>query len=177
MQTPESVTQTTPIREADRLLSVEPVIVHPEDDLQHVAESAAAHPGARIVSVVDHDGRLVGVIPVRALVNDIFLKIVPEEFLGEITGYDQVLTYAKHVAARTARDIMLRPVAVRADETVRDAFERMHRSKLNGLPIVDEERRVIGYVDQLELLLVWVRAAGLGPLLGRGPEATSESPG
>ncbi len=166
----ESVTLRTPIVEADRLLSVDPILVAPGDDLQHVAETAARQPGARTIAVVDDARRLLGVIPVRVLVNDIFLKLVPEEFLGEIVGYDQVLTYAKHVGARTARDIMVEPVSVRADEAVRDAFERMHRSKLNGLPIVDEADRVIGYVDQLELLLVWVRATGLGPLLGRDPE-------
>jgi CBS-domain-containing membrane protein len=54
---------------------------------------------------------------------------------------------------------------VRADETVRDAFGRMHESRLNGLPIVDAEARVVGYVDQLELLIVWVRATGREGLL------------
>ena len=165
METPESVTQSTAIRDADRLLSVAPIIVRPEDDLQHVAEEAAEHPGARVIAVADEDSRLVGVIPVRALVNEIFLKILPEEFLGEITDYEQVLTYARHMGARTARDLMQPPVAVRVDETVRDAFERMHRSRLNGLPISDEAGRVVGYVDQLELLLVWVRACGLDPML------------
>jgi hypothetical protein len=48
---------------------------------------------------------------------------------------------------------------------VRIAFERMHEHKLNGLPIVDGDRRVVGYLDQLELLLVWVRATGRGSLL------------
>ena len=170
MQTPESVTQSTSIRDADRLLSVRPIVVSATDDLQHVAEAAAQHPGARVIAVT-RDERLVGVIPVRVLVNDIFLKIVPEEFLGEITEYDQVLTYAKHMGARMAADIMLPPVSVRLDGTVRDAFERMHRSKLNGLPITDESERVVGYVDQLELLLVWVRASGLGSLLGPRDDA------
>ena len=170
-QSPESVTQHALIREADRLLSVEPVVVHPDDDLQHIAEAAAAHPGARVIAVGDEEGRLLGVIPVRVLVNDIFLKIVPEEFLGEITGYDQVLKYAKHLGARTARDIMLPPVSVRMDDTVREAFERMHRSRLNGLPITDEAGKVVGYVDQLELLLVWVRASGLGALLSPAPDS------
>ncbi len=169
METPESVTQTTAIRDADRLLSIEPVIVRPDDNLEGLAETAARHPGARVIAVADAEERLRGVIPVRTLVNEIFMKIVPEEFLGEITGYDQVMTYAKHLGARTARDIMLPPVSVRLDETVRDAFERMHRSRLNGLPIVDESGRVVGYVDQLELLLVWVRACGLGPMLEPQP--------
>ena len=169
METPEWVTQNTTIRDADRLLSIEPLVVQATDDLQRVAEVAAQHPGARTISVVDPDGKLVGVIPVRVLVNEIFFKIVPEQFLGEIVDYDQVLNYAKHVSARTAADIMLEPVSVRMDDTVRDAFDRMHRPDLIGLPITDTAGRVIGYVDQLELLLVWVRASGLGPLLGRGP--------
>ncbi len=163
--TPESVTQHTAISEADRLLSIEPIVVRPDDNLQELAETAARQPGARVIAVADEDRRLLGVIPVRTLVNEIFMKIVPEEFLGEITDMDQVLRYAKHMGARTARDIMLPPVSVRVGESVRDAFERMHRSKLNGLPITDDAGRVVGYVDQLELLLVWVRASGLAPML------------
>ena len=165
METPESITQHTAIRDADRLLSIAAVVVAPDDDLQRVAEAAAGQPAARVVAVADDRGPLQGVIPVRVLVNEIFMKIVPEEFLGDITDLDDVLKYAKHVGARTARDIMLPPVSVGLDETVRTAFERMHRSRLNGLPIVDDQSRVVGYVDQLELLLVWVRASGLGTML------------
>ena len=173
METPEWVTQNTLIRDADRLLSIEPIVVQAEDDLQHVAEVAAQHPGARTISVVDAGGKLVGIIPVRVLVNEIFFKIVPEQFLGEIVAYDQVLNYARHMRARAAKDIMLAPVSVRMDDTVRDAFDHMHHEDLIGLPIVDESGTVVGYVDQLELLLVWVRACQLGPLLGRDPAEES----
>ena len=173
MQTPESVTQNTRIREADALLTIAPVTVRQDGDLQTVAEMAVEQPGARVVAVVDGDSRLVGVMPVRVLVNDIFMKIVPEQFIGEILDYDQALKYAKHMGARTAGDIMLPPVSVRMDETVRDAFERMHRSKLNGLPITSNAGRVVGYVDQLELLLVWVRASGTSRLLGREPQGSA----
>lgn len=164
-QTPESITQQTPIAEADRLLRMEPVVAHRGDSLHRLAEQAVENTGCRVISVVDEHDRLLGVIPVRVLVNDIFLKIVPEEFLGEILDVDALLKYAAHVGARTAADIMLDPVAVRRDDTVRDAFERMHEAKLNGLPIVDDEQRVVGYVDQLELLLVWVHASGRSRLL------------
>ena len=169
MTTPESVTQSTSIRDADKLLSIAPVVVQREDDLQHVAEAATKQPGARLISVVDANGRLVGVIPVRVLVNEIFLKIVPEQFLGEILDYNHVLSYAKRLGARTAGDIMLDPVSVHPDDTVRDAFARMHQGDLIGLPITDDAGRVVGYVDQLELLLVWVHACGLEPLLGPTP--------
>ena len=164
-QSPESITQQTPIAEADRLLRIGPVVVHAGDSLKQLAELAVENAACRVLSVVDESGRLVGLIPVRVLVNDIFLKIVPEEFLAEIADYQAVLQYAAHVGARTCGQIMSEPVSVHPDETVRDAFERMHAHRLYGLPITDEDERVVGYIDQLELLLVWVRATGRSRLL------------
>jgi CBS domain-containing protein len=164
-QTPEAITQATRIEEADRLLSMGPVVVRFDESLRQIAEKAVENTGCRVIAVVDADDRLTGVIPVRVLVNDIFLKIVPEEFLGEILDIEGALKYAEHVGARTASDIQLSPVSVHRDETLRDAFRRMHDAKLNGLPIVDDNRHVVGYVDQLEMLLVWVRTSGHKGLL------------
>ena len=156
----ESIAQSTSIAAADRLLQIGPVVVSETASLRQIAERAVQNTGCRVIAVVDDAKRLAGVIPVRALVNDIFLRIVPEEFLGEIVDLEAALKYAEHIGARTAGQIMTPPVAVRADETVRDAFTRMHEAKLNGLPIVDAERRVVGYVDQLELLVVWIHSTG-----------------
>jgi CBS domain-containing protein len=164
-RSPESITQATPIDEADRLLSIGPTIVREDDSLGLIARRAAENPGCRVIAVVDAGGRLTGVIPVRALVNDIFLKIVPEEFLGEISDIEGALKYAAHIGARTARDIKLEPVAVARTDTIRDAFRVMHEARLNGLPIVDEDGLVTGYVDQLEMLIVWVRSTGSEDLL------------
>jgi CBS domain-containing protein len=164
-RTPEAITQKTSIAEAEHTLEMSPVIVPVSASLREVAELAVGNTGCRVIAVVDDQRRLAGVLPVRALVNDVFLKIVPEEFLGEITDLEGALKYAGHIGARTAADVMLPPVSVHPHETVRDAFERMHVSHLNGLPVTDEAEVVIGYVDQLELLMVWVRASGKASLL------------
>lgn len=165
-KTPEDITQATLIRVVDELLrETDPILVGLADSMHRMAEQAVERPICRVLSVVDDDRRLVGLVPVRLLVNDIFLKIVPEEFLGIITDVDDVMEYARHLRARTAADIMLDPVSIHRDDTVRDAFEVMHKARLNGLPVIDEDRRVVGYVDQLELLLVWVQATGREPLL------------
>ena len=164
-ETPESITQATRIAEADRLLSIGPVVVRADASLRQIAEKAVENSGCRVIAVVSAEDRLTGVIPVRVLVNDIFLKIVPEEFLGEILDIEGALKYAAHIGARTALDIQLPPVSVRPEETLRDAFSRMHDAKLNGLPIVDDDEHVVGYVDQLEMLLVWVRSTGREGLL------------
>jgi CBS domain-containing protein len=163
--TPEAITQATRIDEADRLLRIGPVVVGLEESLRQIAEKAVRNTGCRVIAVVDADGRLTGVIPIRVLVNDIFLKIVPEEFLGEILDLEAAMKYAAHIGARTAGDIQLPPVSVRLEDTIRDAFARMHEAKLNGLPIIDDQQQVVGYVDQLEMLLVWVRTGGREALL------------
>jgi len=42
------------------------------------------------------------------------------------------------------------------------------------VPAVDEGGRVVSYLDQLELLLVWVRASGREPLLRPTSDADEE---
>ena len=165
MPSRESITSQTPIAEADLLLTAEAVVVHREDNLEAIAQRAVDNPICRVLSVVDDSERLIGLIPIRVLVDDIFLKIVPEEFLGEIADLEAALEYASHIAARTAADIMIEPASLRPTDTVRTAFERMHHSRMNGLPICDPEGRVIGYLDMLELLLVWIRSTGRSALL------------
>ena len=163
---PEALTQATSISKVASLLrGSDAIVVRSEDSLQHLASVAVERPGCRVIAVIDGDGRLAGLVPVRLLVNDIFLKIVPEEFLGVIHDVDDALEYAQHIGARTAGDIMLEPVAVRGEASVRDAFELMHKARLNGLPVVDADAKVVGYLDQLELLLAWIGATGRDALL------------
>lgn len=173
MTTRESITSQTLIADADRMLTAEAVLVHRQDSLDAIAQRAVANPICRVLSVVDDEERLVGLIPIRVLVNDIFLKIVPEEFLSEIADLEAAMRYASHIAVRTAAEIMVEPVSVRPTETVRTAFERMHHSRMNGLPICDAEGRVIGYLDMLELLLVWIRSTGRATLLRPAGEGTT----
>lgn len=175
-RTPEAITQRTSIADADQILQMSPVVVRATASLREVAELAVRNTGCRVIAVVDDAGRLVGVLPVRALVNDVFLKIVPEEFLGEITDLQGALRYAERIGARTAADVMVPPVSVHPEETVRDAFERMHVSRLNGLPITASDETVVGYVDQLELLMVWVRASGAAGLLEPPGSSTRPRP-
>lgn len=162
----QAMTHATLIAEVGSMVhGTEPIVVSAADSIQHLAELAVERPECRVISVADEVGRLMGLVPIRTLVNDIFLKIVPEQFLGEITTIEEALRYASDLGARTAADVMIAPVSVHPDETVRDAFERMHHAELNGLPITDADERITGYLDQLELLLAWVRATGREILL------------
>jgi CBS-domain-containing membrane protein len=162
----EPITSTTPVLEVARLLGgTDPILVQPGDSLHQLAERAVQNLACRVLCVIDVDERLIGLISVSELLNDIFLKVVPEEFLGEIQDVSGALRYAEHIGARTAGDIMQAPVWVAAGDTIRQAFRQLHHAGLNGLPVTDTDGRVIGYLDQLELLMAWIGATGRELLL------------
>src|SRR4030042_1445459 len=73
----------------------------------------------------------------------------------DLRAMEGIEEFGKLSHAHTARDLMQRAVYVTMDDSVREAFSRMHERRLEGLPIVDEEMRVVGYLDRLQLIHLW----------------------
>jgi len=143
----------------------DPIVVRATDSLHALAEQAVRNPACRVLSVVDEHDRLIGLVRVTELLEDIFLKVVPEESLAAIEDVEDALRYAGHIGARTAADIMQPPVWAGTTDTLRTVFHRLRLSGVNGLPVTDADRRVVAYVDQLELLMAWVATTGREVLL------------
>jgi CBS domain-containing protein len=151
------LTKMTRISEARNLAGDVPCVVPEDMDLKEVARRMWRRRGVRTAAVVDAEGRLAGVIPLRLLLDELFFLLVPEEFIAEILERGRVEEVGKMVLAERAGELMQPPVYVTLDDTVRDAFCRTHEHKLEGLPIVDGEMRPVGYVDLFQLLEVWIR--------------------
>lgn len=147
----------TTIDIVEDLLDIEPTIVSAETSLDDVARAMLAHPNVHVVSVVAENERLIGLLELSTLADDLFVHILPEEFLSEITDLEKLMDYASKTQVLTAGDAMRPPVWVKPDETVKEAFRRMHENKLPGLPVVDECYQVIGYVNLLELLSLCIQ--------------------
>jgi CBS-domain-containing membrane protein len=160
----------TPVRDIDHRLDIEPNIVRVDDDLISVARDAIAQPRTRLLSVVDDDDRLVGVLPVLRVVEEIVSRASPEALMAQVDDLESAGRFGREVGARICRDLMSPPVALRPDSTVGDAFRAMHDHHYSGLPVVDDDRRVIGYVDLLELALRY-----LEDYPGHSPDAPAES--
>jgi CBS domain-containing protein len=144
----------TPIKVVAETLELEPTIVRPETPLEAVAQAMMEHCNVHVACVVDDHGRLVGLVGLRRLADDLFFHIMPEEFMSEITDLEQVMEYAEKSRMRTAADAMQEPVWIKQEETVKDAFKRMHDYRLSGLPVVDDLYHVVGYINLLELMAV-----------------------
>jgi CBS-domain-containing membrane protein len=83
--------------------------------------------------------------------------VAPEEFLADLRAMEGVEEFGKLSRAHTARELMQRAVCVTMEDSVREAFSRMHERRLEGLPVVDQDVRVIGYLDRLQLIRLWIR--------------------
>ena len=131
------------------LITQQVSVVHENDDLLKVAEKIIEDPKTRSVYVLDDKERFVGVIPVIELVQYLYCKYIPEEYLS----YHFPL---KLSGEPKARDIMLPPVYVRDDDNLEVAFKKMLKNNLEELPVVDENMHVTGDLNILELIRAWV---------------------
>ena len=160
MQPIGRITKNTKVRDAEKMLTVPTVVVGENQTIEEIANKVAESPACRTLAVVDETGKLMGVIPVSQVIDDIFLQVMPAAFLADVVDFDSTVSFARKAMVRKAKDLMQAPALVKMEETVKDAFERMHRNQLSGLPIIDNDNQVIGYLDMLELLLVWIRTRG-----------------
>ena len=150
----------TRIDVVDARMDLHPTTITADASLDDVARAMMARPEVHVVSVIGENDRLVGLLELSNLADDLFVHILPEEFLSEITDLEKLMDYATKTRITTAGDAMSPPVWVKPDETVKEAFRRMHENKLPGLPIVDDLYRVIGYVNLLELLSLCIDGDG-----------------
>lgn len=141
-------------KELVSISEVQPTTVRPQDPMDEVARRMLANPEAHVACVVAEDGRLIGLLDLAQVADYLFLHILPEEFLSEIDDLADVAQYADWSRVRTAADAMQEPVWVKKDETLKEAFQRMHKHRLTGLPVVDDAYQVVGYINLIDLLTV-----------------------
>ncbi len=162
----------TPVEVCQRLLQIEPLIVNPDDDLLVVMRRSAAQPATRLIGVVDRDTDVIlGVLPILRVVESVVARVMPESLMTGLDDIDDIARFGHAVGARTAGEAMLPPATVAPSATIAEAFRMMHRRRLSGLYVVDDEgRRPTGYLDLLELAVRYLdalEADGTDPRLPR----------
>ncbi len=151
------IRRDTPVEEVAAVLNLEPTVVSPDMPLEEISTLMLIHPNVHMACVVAEGGRLVGLISLQNVVDALFFHIIPEEFLSEIHQLEDALQFARRTRMRTAADAMQPPQWVKYGDTVKEAFKLMHENKLSGLPLVDAQYRIIGYINMLELMAVCFR--------------------
>jgi CBS domain-containing protein len=153
-----TLTRHTPVSACQQRLAIEMLLVAGDDDLLQVMRRSAARPETRVIGVVDEGGRLIGILPILRLAEAVVSRVAPEALLTDITDIGDVARFGHAVEARIVRHAMVEPAVVRPEATLDEAFRQMHKRHLSGLYVVDEGGRPTGYLDLLELVLLYVDA-------------------
>lgn len=149
------------IRDCPELIHLAPPAVLPDSRLPDIVEALSSDPASRGVFVADAEDLLVGWIPERRLDVDLMLTALPGEIarsLGELGTRD--LIRASHGKQQTARELMTPAKTVTPDGSLKDAILSMSRSGLQVIGLVDERKRLLGYLSLFEILAALLRSDG-----------------
>ena len=153
-----SLARHTPVSACQQRLAIEMLLVGADDDLLVVMRKASAHPETRVIGVVDQEGKLIGVLPVLRLAEAVVSRVAPEALLTDISDIGDIARFGHAIESRVVRDAMVEPATVRPEATLDEAFRLMHQRHLSGLYVVGPDGRPTGYLDLLELVLLYVDA-------------------
>ena len=152
----DRITKEATVSEALNHAASVAVVVRGETALREIAAAASEHPAVRVICVVDEDQKLIGLIRVNALCDDLYFHVTPEEFISEILERGKIDEFGRFARARVASDLMEAATSVVGEDTLATAFARLHDRGLDGLPVVDPSGRPIAYLDRLRLIVVWL---------------------
>jgi len=108
----------------------------------------------RIVYVVEADGTLLGAIFLDSLMDTIFRYYLEAQVADTVVVTEHLLEI---FASETAGDVMESGlVTCREDERLQEVISRMIAGNLKDLPVLDRDGRLLGDVDILCLLELWL---------------------
>jgi CBS domain-containing protein len=142
----------TPISEIVPLIDLKPTVVKVNTSLTEVMYQLLASPGMPAACVVNNEDRLMGVIPIKALADVLMIPVMPESYISDPDEYDKALQYADIKQTHIAANVMKDPIYVSEEETLEKAYQRMKEHNLSGLPVVDKNYHIKGFITLLGFL-------------------------
>ncbi len=140
--------QKIKVKNVRKLICDTPATVEEDETLPEIALAFCDNPKTRTIYVVDKENRLKGIITLDDIVEIIFPEVIKIE-----TGYEILHTFR----GRCAKEIMIEaPLKVRDEDNIEEVLKKMLQNGIEEAPVVDEEDRVIGEINLLEILNVWV---------------------
>jgi CBS domain-containing protein len=142
----------TPVSEIIPLLNLKPTIVHMSTPLTEVMGQLLVNPGVPAACVVNTEGRLMGVIPIKSLADVMMIPVMPESYIDDPDEYEKALQYAQITDQHIAAGVMKDPIFMQANETLEQVYQRMREHNLSGVPVVDKSYHVTGFITLLGLM-------------------------
>lgn len=136
------------IKDIRMLVTPYPAFVDKQASLDDIAKMLIASPCLKSVYVVDGKLKLIGRVTLKILIKHEFMNLLPSSF-----EYFNALEF---IGDKTAEELMMAPVYVKDDDTLKTAFVKMYENELEELPVVDKDIHLIGNIDLIELLTILI---------------------
>ncbi len=139
------------VKKARDLLTHRPSIISEDAPIQEVVKAIIDDPKHRALYVVDKNSNLIGIVDLRRVTRYIFPHLFEEDLIGR--GIIDL------VSSETAKDLIPHsPTYVTDDnDDLETAFRKMMENRLEEIPVVDKDMKVIGDLNLLELFQVWMK--------------------
>jgi CBS domain-containing protein len=138
--------QDTLVEDVYEVVVQEPIVVRKGSSIKDAIEEMFHNPISHVVYVVDDDGKLIGAITTRTLLNLLGYKV-------GVKG-TSALSFYRFMRDALGDDIgsVLQPVTpVKRGTRITEALSLMIKNQWDALPVVDDEDRLVGEMVSLEL--------------------------
>jgi len=139
----------TPVGSIKDLIAKETVIVSPDTKIKDILAKIIKDTRSRHAYIVDKNNVLIGSIRV----NNVIQYLFPTTVLLDSADSFHIGSFMEYSAAKLAKDIMnTSPIYVFEDTPLAEMITIMTREKINELPVVDKNQKIIGEVNVLEII-------------------------
>jgi CBS domain-containing protein len=122
-------------------------IVRPDATIEEIIESLSRDHASRSVFVVDPKKGLVGIIRVREIIKCLGARY--EDNLGFGSALEFMADKASHLMGPSYK--------VKLDDSLEEALKIAVQAELYDIPVVDEEGKVVGNLDCMEIITNYPR--------------------
>lgn len=145
------------------------VTISPSASLQD-ARSLMRGRKVRQLPVTSEDDKLVGVLSDR----DIREAMLPVRLLPGSSEQEM----EKMLASTFVEKVMTRKViTATVNDSLEDAITLLHDFRVNSLPVLDDEDRVVGIITRTDVLKAFIEALGIGEISSRLEVVVPDIPG
>ncbi len=135
------------VEDISSLYDIEPSTVRTGDPIWKMVAALIVRPRGRNVYVLDTEEKLIGTISFRDMI-----RITNARLGARRKGVVGLIQYLRDIFREDVDDLMRDPIVVNPYTNLVEALQKMEELKMNDMPIVDDDYKLVGELSGMEIL-------------------------
>ena len=145
---PEIDIRDVKVKDVYETMVGKPALVYEDALLKDAVEAMTVNQISRKVYVIDSEGKLLGMISIETMLKQVGYKVGVRE-----PGVISFLKFVTGIFKENVTEFMQTPITITNEHKVLEALQKMVEYHLNDLPVIDEDGKIIGELNSLEILV------------------------